>query len=284
MALVAATAAATIAACGIGRSAGPSPTARDIDHPTGGTTVILRLDEGGGFVPPSFFVTQAPAFSLYGDGTVVFRDPWTQPPPAVDQVIRSVPFQVVRLSEGEVQALLATALGPGGLAIAREQYQLPVADAPTTTFTVVAGGLSKTVSVNGLGIGADAGADAAVLTALATLRAQLMGFGSTVTGATPWVPDRYRGILMEAYGGGDQPGLVMAWPWPTITPADFAVPAGSNGPGWPSRVMTPDDVAALGLDDLEGGAQGILLRRPDSVPEGMPYEFALRPLLPDESR
>lgn len=267
-----------------GPSVGPSAPVGEIDHPTGPTTVILRIDEGGGFVAPSFLVTEAPAFSMYGDGTVIFRDPTATLPPASDEVIRSIPFQAVRLSEDEVQALLAFALGPGGLGIARTQYQLPVADAPTTTFTVVAGGVSKSVSVNGLGVGADAGADAAVLEALAALRERLMRFGTSVRGETPWVPERYRGILMEAIGGGDQPGRRIAWPWPNIRPNDFVKPADPNAIGWPTRVLSPTDVAALGLDGLEGGAQGILLERPAGVPAGMPYELALRPLLPDEVR
>jgi hypothetical protein len=293
-ALVAVLAMLAVAGCGSPGSAGPtieprptiepSPTVGPIDHPTGATTVILRVDEGGGFVPPSFFVTQAPAFSLYGDGWAIFRDPAAEPPPAIGEVRRSVPFQAVRLGESEVQALLSFALGPGGLGTARAQYQLPVADAPTTTFTVVAGGLDKTVSVNGLGIGADSGPDAATLTALTNLRTRLMGFGAAVAGERPWVPDRYRGILMEAIGGGDQPGQLMDWPWPDVQPSDFTAPLDPNLARWPTRVMLPAEVAALGLSGLEGGVQGILLNRPAGVPAGMPYEFALRPLLTDESR
>lgn len=267
-----------------GPSVGPSLPVGEIDHPTGATTVILRIDEGGGFVPPSFLVTEAPAFSMYGDGTVIFRDPTTTLPPASDEVIRSIPFQAVRLSEDEVQALLAFALGPGGLGIARTQYQLPVADAPTTTFSVAAGGVVKSVSVNGLGLGAEVGADAAVLQALANLRARLMTFGTSVRGETPWQPERYRGILMEAIGGGDQPGHRIPWPWSGIRPSDFLKPLDPNAMPWPALVLSPTDVAALGLDGLEGGAQGILLERPAGVPSGMPYELALRPLLPDEVR
>ena len=267
-----------------GPSVGPSAPVGEIDHPTGARTVILRLDEGGGFVAPSFLVTEAPAFSLYGDGTVIFRDPTTPLAAASDEIIRSIPFQAVRLTEDEVQALLAFALGPGGLGIARTQYQLPVADAPTTTFSVAAGGVVKSVSVNGLGLGPEGGADAAVLQALANLRARLMSFGTSVRGETPWKPDRYRGILMEAVGGGDQPGSRIAWPWAGIRPSDFAQPADPNGSNWPTQVLSSADVAALGLDGLEGGAQGILLERPAGVPSGMPYELALRPLLPDEAR
>ena len=52
-----------------------TPTTGTIDHKTGATDVILRLDEGGGFVMPAFLASQVPHFTLYGDGTVIFRNP-----------------------------------------------------------------------------------------------------------------------------------------------------------------------------------------------------------------
>jgi hypothetical protein len=280
------------AGCTVGSSIGPSPTQTPsatatpgaIDHPTGATTLILRLDEGGGFVAPGFFVTEAPAFSLYGNGRVIFRMPYADPLPSIGTIYRLAPYRTIKLSEADVQTLLALALGPGRLRDAQASYQLPVADAPTTTFTIVAGGLAKTVSVNGLGVGADGGVDAAVLEALANLRAELMDYGDGVAGAVTWQPDRYRGVLMEAYGGGDQPGVAVPWPWPDVAPADFVVPTGPDLPQWPIRVMSVTDVAALDVDGLEGGARGFLLERPAGDPPGMAYAFALRPLLPDEAR
>jgi hypothetical protein len=279
--------AVALAACSPGPTApasgGPTPAPSsgvgDIDHATGRTDLVLRVEEGGGFVPPGFLVTEAPAFSLYGDGSVIFRDPTSNPPPPVGQVSRSVPFSIARLSEDQVQTLLAFALGAGGLGIARADYQLPVADAPTTTFTVHAGGLRKTVSVNGLGLGADAGADAAILTALAGLRARLVGIGAQVSGETVWAPDRYRGILMDGVGNG---APVQSWPWTTCTPDDFVLGKDVNAPPFPIRTMTPAEVAQLGVDQLEGGAQGFVLQSP--FPAGVIYSFALRPLLPDEVR
>ena len=37
--------------------------------------MILRYEEGGGFMMAGFIATQAPIFTLYGDGTVIFRNP-----------------------------------------------------------------------------------------------------------------------------------------------------------------------------------------------------------------
>ena len=58
------------------RGAWPTrPAFGAIEHPTGPTDVVLRYEEGGGFVMPAFLATQAPHFTLYGDGTIVFRNP-----------------------------------------------------------------------------------------------------------------------------------------------------------------------------------------------------------------
>ncbi len=245
-----------------------------IEHPTGATDVILRFDEGGGFVAPGFLATEAPAFSLYGDGTAIFRDPSTAPPAQIGSVGPGVPFQTIRLAEAQVQDLVGFAIGPGGLGIARPHYELPIADAPTATFTLSAGGTRKTVSVNGLGIGAQGGADADTLSKLGVLKARLIAFGGEVVGEHPWSPDRYRGILTE--GGANPP---IAWPWRGIAPTDFVQHNGSNDPLFPVRTMTPAAVELLGVSGLEGGAQGFTLRGPD----GVTYEFRLRPLLPDEA-
>ena len=62
------------------------PTSGHIDHPAGATDIVLRYEQGGGFVPIGFLFTQAPTFTLYGDGTVIFQaryqspaDPWSRP-------------------------------------------------------------------------------------------------------------------------------------------------------------------------------------------------------------
>ena len=256
----------------------PSPThpAGFIEHPTGATELVLRYEEGGGFVAPSFLVTEGPSFSLYGDGTVIFRDPTAIPPEGVGTVSFNTTYQIAKLTEDQIQTLLQFAIGPGGLAAARASYQLPVADAPTTTFTLTAGSITKTTSVNGLGLDVQPGPDAVILAQLASLKSRLQGFGTEIVGEKPWSPDRFRGVLMPAEGqvvAGQLP-----WPWTTIQPADFVAPADPNLPTFPRRTLLPADVAALKLAGLEGGARGIFLLGPD----GKTYELGLRPLLPDE--
>src|SRR3954468_13768437 len=79
-------------------SASPSVVpAGTIDHPTGATDVILRYDEGGGVVMPAFAATMVPWFTLYGDGTMIFRNPNLEPPPAQGSVMPQGPMRVARL-------------------------------------------------------------------------------------------------------------------------------------------------------------------------------------------
>ena len=121
-----------------------------------------------------WIATQAPSFTLYGDGTIVFRDPMLEPPPAIGSVTPMQPFRTAKLTEEQVQDLLAYALGEGGLGAARPEYRNDlVADASTAVFTVEAGGLKKTVSVYALGMDQPGQPDAAARAALARLAARL---------------------------------------------------------------------------------------------------------------
>jgi hypothetical protein len=267
-----------LAGCGTVGGGSPAPSGASLAHPTGPTALILRYEQGGGFVPPGFLATEGPTFSLYGDGTAIFRDPRDAnpvPDGSASPIIRGVPYQIAHLSVAEVQALLAYALERGGLRAADVRYERPIADAPTTVFTIDAGGVAKAVSINGLGIDAAEGKDAQILAKLTALATKLQGYGSEVSEEQPWSPDRYRGML-----GEDSFNVPIPWPWPTISPAEFVQPAASTSVRFPSRTMTPTEVARLGITGIEGGLQGISLKAPsgDKV-----YSFRLRPLLPDET-
>src|SRR6187397_3562330 len=88
-----------------------SPTTTGaIEHKTGPTDVILRYDEGGGFVMPAYTAAQAPAFTLYGDGTLIFRPVKADPLPAVGSVSPFDSFRTAKMSEDQIQTLLDYAL------------------------------------------------------------------------------------------------------------------------------------------------------------------------------
>jgi hypothetical protein len=70
-------------------------------------------------------------------------------------------------------------------------------------------------------------------------------------------------------------GQPVDWPWTTITPADFKT-AGNDFVL--TRTLAADDVAKLGMANIEGGFMGLTLRS-----GGKFYSLSLRPLLPDES-
>src|SRR6187200_1237636 len=130
-----------------------SPAADAIEHKTGATDLLLRYEEGGGFIMPAFTAAAVSHFTLYGDGTVIFRNPMLEPPPAEGSIFKMNPLRTAKLSEEQIQDLLKLALTEGGLAVARPEYRNDmVADAGTAIFTIEAGGLKKTVSVYALGL------------------------------------------------------------------------------------------------------------------------------------
>ena len=255
----------------------PAPTTGpdDIEHATGATEVIFQFEQGGGFVPIGFFATQAPQFILYGDGTVIFRD-FTSGPPPNDKVGALQPYLLAHLTEPEIQAFLRFALADSGLGVARAAYNPGnVADAPSSMFTVKAGGLDKVVSVEALGFENPQSPDSAIMKALAGLADRISNFATSVTGETAWTPDRWRGVL-----SADGFGPALAWPWTDIAPADFVQPADPTAPQFPIHTLSAADVDALGLTGIEGGFTNL----PMTGPDGKLYTLALRPILPGESR
>ncbi len=264
-------------------TASPTPTVAPslgIDHPTGATQIVLRMSTGGGFVAPGVLATEVPEFSLYGDGTVVFRDPTAAPPAPVpdDGIYRGAPFKTARLREGQMQDLLAFAIGPGGLGMARDEYAPGgIADAPSTTFTLQADGRQKTVTVGALDFDQpQPGPDTTARAAFRQLAAHLRQLDENGIEAGPYAPSAYRGILADgAAGVGGAPA--HDWPW-TFGPDTFTAPADPSAFATPTRTLTADDVAALKVSGTSGGAQSIALRTDD----GKVYLLSLRPLLPDE--
>ena len=255
-----------------------SPIGGGVDHKTGATDVLLRYGEGGGFMMAGAAATQVPHFTLYGDGTVIFRNPMLEVPAPQGSVMTANPMRTAKLSEEQIQELLVLALGEGGLAAARENYGNDmVADASTAEFTIDAGGIQKTVSVYALGMDAPNGADAQARTAFQELADTLNDFdqgGSIPTDV--YEPAQYRGVLLES-PDMDAPDL-REWPWADLTVADFTTDADPNGIAFPHRTMTPDEIDQLDVDAYEGGFAGLPLQGTDDKL----YTMSLRPLLPDD--
>jgi hypothetical protein len=285
-----------VAACGTAGgaspapvSAGPSgapsvrpiatPAADAIEHKTGATDIVLRYEEGGGFIMPAFTAAAVPHFTLYGDGTVIFRNPMLEVPPAEGSVFKMNPLRTAKLSEEQIQDLLRLALIEGGLAAARPEYHNDmVADAGTAIFTIEAGGLKKTVSVYALGLEQPGMVDGPARATFKKLADRLTDFDQGGSIATDvYQPEAYRGVLFEA------PGIeapdVRNWPWPDLTPADFKPDVDPNGNQFPHRKMTPAEIDLLKITDYQGGFQNLVLTAPDKKL----YTLSLRPLLPSET-
>ena len=265
-------------------SSGPSdapasaPVGGAVDHATGATDVILRYDLGPGFVMAGFAATMVPPFTLYGDGTVVYRDPALEILPPQGSVFVMYPMRIAKLSEEQIQELLVFALGEGGLAAARPDYRNDmVADAGTAIFTVRAGGIEKTVSIYALGIDTQGGIDAPARAAFLKLADRLttLDRGGAVASEV-YVPTTYRAVLLEA------PGIaapdIRTWPWDDVAIADFQPSADPNGQPFPHLDMTPAQLDLLDVKEYQGGYQGLVI----TGPNGLLYTLNVRPLLPDE--
>ncbi|MDQ3937453.1 MAG: hypothetical protein M3253_02090 [Chloroflexota bacterium] len=263
-------------------TASPSPTPAEgqISHPTGPTDVVLRMEQAGGFVPMGWMVTQAPDFTLYGDGRFIFR-PLEDPEVGSDWDSGQPRFIEGRLNEEAVQSLLRFALNNGRLREAREDYGNDmIADASTTVFTINADGLNKTVSVYALAEVSEPGPDALDRQAFSQLVELLRSFeGRARSGelgdAKLYEPTHYRVTLMESFGEPGEAGSEpVDWPWEDITPEDFGP---LDQAGTAQRVLSAEEVALL-TDMPSGGHPGIAVRAPDDTI----WLLAIRPLLPDE--
>ncbi len=263
----------------------PRPTAEPpsipigrIDHATGARDVVLRFDRGPDFAVGDLvgeLFQPGPEFTLYGDGTVIFRNEGTEPAPADGPMIRGRPFMIGQLDEEQVQSFLRFALAEGGLWDACERYETQgdVDRATFDVFTIRAGGLNKRVDNGGDG-------------PFAALYDRLRNFESAAgIPRQVWVTDRFTGNLLDAsifanIGEGLVPGLAetgsVAWPWPGIAPADFVGLAEFQSG---RRVMSAAEAAVLGLSDKGGVVQRIYLRGPDQ----RLYYFSLWPMSPDET-
>jgi hypothetical protein len=124
-----------------------SPAVTGIEHPTGASELVLLIENTGGLTGAYLALTALPVVAVYGDGTVLSPDAgWaTYPGPAL------APVWATRLTEEGVQAILAEAEAAGLLGDDAQYTDVPVSDAPTTRFTVNAGGRTTRVAAYALG-------------------------------------------------------------------------------------------------------------------------------------
>ncbi len=261
-----------------------------IDHPTGPDDLVLRIEVGGGLLPPAAVLGELPVFSLYGDGRVVTPGPVPEiyPGPALPNL------RVTRLSEEGVQAILRAARDAGLLDGNRQYENNRVMDAPTTVFTVAAEGRTTRVEVYALGIAEDdmpAGERAT--------RAELARFQERLGNLSGWLPPDailerdapYAVERLQIVSRPDGPDPILGTtPEPSLVPNPkawpLATPLADLGEPFPLSELSPDARCAV----VEGTEAERLLAELERANQLTPWEsegalFTLypRPLLPDET-
>ena len=250
-----------------------------IDHPTGPAGLVLRMDVGGGFVPPAYELRRIPTWSLFGDGRIITEGPQIEiyPGPALPSV------QDQAITEDGIQAILEAAKATGLLEPDRTYDQDCVADAPTTTFTVYADGAKHVVSAYALGMvpGSCPGEDTEA-------RAKLAAFAAKLSDLASWLPKGSLGeqgqfepsemrVYVQPYAGSPEPGLHQsAIDWPLSDPLSSFGTADATYGDFRCGVVGGTDLGKL-LPDAQ--------RANELTPwwsGGVDYSLIFRPLLPDE--
>lgn len=265
----------------------PTAGAGTIPHPTGPDELVLRIDRTGGLLPPFHIATELPLFVLYGDGRVITQGPQIMiyPPPALPNLIET------RLTEEGVQAILQEAQAAGLLEGDRRYELTTIADAPTTIFTVNAGGRTSVVSVYALSEAEvdDPNVSPAEREARRRLREFLdkaLSFSSWLpttaiaTPETPYAIERLQLVVVPADQATDEPADVQPGEldWPLASPlVEFGQPFEFAGTSARCGVVERAELAAV-LDAMSQANTLTRWRSDDAL-----YAVFPRPLLPGEA-
>ncbi len=252
------------------------------DHATEPGDLLLRISTEGGFLPPEYTLAATPAFSLFGDGTVVTQGAQTEIYPST-----ALPTMIATpVTEEGIKSILHAAV-TAGLDTDREYTDLGavgIADAGTTVFTFTVDGATHVTKAYALG----------------ELERQPPGMSDEEFGARTELLD-FQGSMQDlrrtlpAGSVGDEttfdpPGLRLfvadhrpqkdlaqrAVDWPLATPLSEA--GNSAGPaGYRCVAVIGADLDAL-LPPVRRANQLTPWRS-----EGVSYSIVFRPLLPDES-
>ena len=253
-----------------------------VSYPSGATELVLRIDQGGGFVAPQSTLAQMPMFSLFGDGLVVTpgMESMIYPGPALPAVAQE------RLTPDAIQLLLQAAVD-AGLNTDRDftdMGSVGVSDMPTTTFTLVIDGQPRTTRVYALGqTGPDpdgmsqseyqARQDLQAFEAKATDLSWLPQGSISDSGA--FEPDGLRVYVTDYHGDQTLTEPAVAWP---LTPGlgSFGQPMEGALQGVRCGTVTGTDATTL-LPVVENANE-----LTPWTSDGSSYSLVFRALLPDE--
>jgi hypothetical protein len=249
--------------------------------------LVLRVEHVGGFVRPEETYSRIPSYSLYADGRLI-----TNGPVAAIYPGSALPnLQVQFLDQAQVRDLANRALA-AGIAETTELGSPPVADMPSTRFTLTTAEGTSVREVYGLseyvfeGDRSEAGLTPEQRAGRAKLRELLtalddLGQQLTPEGQAP----------VEAYVAESVAAIVRPWspPEEEIAHGFTPEPAPWPGPALPGEQLgsLPDLGCAVATGDQ---ATAVLAAAGDAnaltpwlSPDGTRWSVVFRPLLPDES-
>ena len=261
-----------LAACGkqtVSTGGGSSVT-----YSTNPSSLVVRVDLTGGFVPVETIFTNLPVVSVYGDGSVITSGPQIMiyPGPVVPNLL------VRKLDAAGMQAVLTAAEEAGVLTEPFDYGQPPVADVPDTGVTVNVNDKSYTQGANALG--GDFGTEN-LTQAQIDARAKLSKFVDsmsnleTLVGAEHIGPEqpftitgwRLRATVADQLPTGEPAPTVVPWPVPSLALASVGECTAVTG-----------DVGAQVTDTMTTANQLTFF-----TDAGKTYQVLARPLLPDET-
>ena len=263
-----------LAACGErGGTATPAPDT-STSEPAAAEGLVLRAEMVGGFVSPSVTAGRLPLVSVYADGRVLTEGPVAAiyPGPALPNV------QEQHIDRGAVQDLVDRAMA-AGVTETTDLGTPPVADAPSTRFTLVTASQTYVREVSALWETPQEGSgltpdQQSARTELSDFLTALQDPPGGIEGSAPYSPTEIAVIAtpwVDPQDGLSQPEV--AWPGPAL-------------PGEPSGGL-PDTTCVSAAGDqaqaLLTAARSANAATPWVTADGARWSITFRPLLPDES-
>jgi hypothetical protein len=260
------------------RSAPPPTTAL----PAEDGALALRIEHVGGFMMLETQAARLPIVSVYADGRVILEGPVAAiyPAPAWPNV------QLLDVGREGVQELADRALA-AGVAETDDLGRPPLADAPSTRFTLVTGesthvrevyGLSETMGMPAPGL---TGSQVAARQELRQLLTEVPDLAFAEAGEqppAPWIPAAVAAVVRPwtateediAQGRVPEP---LPWPGPEL-------PGEPLGPRPDLTCVVATGEQATAVISAAGDANTLT---PWVTPDGARWSVTFRPLLPDES-
>ncbi|SNR44415.1 hypothetical protein [Blastococcus mobilis] len=232
--------------------------------------LVLRVEHTGGYATPSMLAARLPLVSVYADGRVITEGPVIEvhPGPALPNL------QVQQIARSEVQGLVDRAMA-AGVADTFDLGLPPIADAPTTRFTVVTAADTYVREAYALW---DTPGGSGLTGEQEKARGKLIDLLSSLTdlgaGTGPYAADVVSAVVSPWVDRGD--GLAQPhapWPGPPL-PGET-----TGGPPDVTCVTATGEEARAVLE----AARSANAATPWTTANGMRWSVSFRPLLPDET-